>query len=330
MQNDEWLIDSTGPLSIGQVYHSCAVCGDYLYSFGGDIGSDLQNNSESYTGIIQKCEMNNSESTGCVILDAAYNNVRYSRATSINDDIIVLAGGQYNVNEYSSNVDIFDCRNDQMIAAQSLPIALTDFQMDTLFNDSFVCLFGGQTVQNGMFKISAEILCAPVIQDGVARSTFAVSLTEGPKTTQFEDGVASTTSLQPTQTKTDRPTVRPTLGPTTTLSPSINENVESVNGNNMLDEFENESNSNAAVIYGLTFGFVGFAVICIIAVVLYKKKCGNGKDEMYQAQPVGNGRGFDVERNVNDESDNDELGFGRHHGDDAIIESRISDSYESE
>ena len=133
MADDEWFVDPLGPLSIGQVYHSCAICGDHLYTFGGDIGSDALNNSESYTGTIQKCDLNG----GCEILDLAYNNVRYSRATTVNDDIIVLAGGQFSASEYTHNVDIFDCRNDEMIAAPDLPSPLTEFQMVCMYH----CLF---------------------------------------------------------------------------------------------------------------------------------------------------------------------------------------------
>ena len=137
MENDEWFIDPFGPLQIGQVYHSCAICGDHLYTFGGDVGSDALNNSESYTGIIQKCDLNGE----CEILDIAYNNVRYPRATSINDEVIILAGGQFSASEYTHNVDMFDCRNDEMIAAPDLPSPLTEFQMVSILTFFIFHLF---------------------------------------------------------------------------------------------------------------------------------------------------------------------------------------------
>ncbi len=132
MENDEWFINPFGRLAIGQTFHSCAVCGDYFYTFGGDIGNDITNNSEPYSGIIQKCDLFNSGLGTCTTLDLAYNNVRYSRAATVNDEVIILVGGQYNINEYSLNVDIFNCKIDDMIAGPDLPLPLTQFQMGTL------------------------------------------------------------------------------------------------------------------------------------------------------------------------------------------------------
>eukprot|EP01083_Nonionella_stella_P105216 302540_1 len=334
MENDEWFINPFGALEIGQLYHSCAVCGDYLYTFGGDIGSDGLNNSETYTGVIQKCDLEGTDGGACTILDISYNNVRYSRATTINEDVIVLAGGQYSASEYSFFVDIFDCRTEEMIGAPDILQPLTDFQMQTVFNDSFVCLFGGQSVSDDTFEISDEIVCAPVIQDGVSR--YRSLQPETTTTTLAPETTSVPTEPNTPQTTQNRQTVEPTFSPTeveTTIPPTlapeevIENNSSVVNGETLYDEFENESNSNAAVIYGTIAGIVVCA-IGILIVVISRSRRGR-KDNHEEVQP--NDDSFVVNQ-IN--ADSDDLGVGHshkiHHGSHIIVESTVGSTDESD
>ena len=146
-----------------------------------------------------------------------------------------------------------------------------------------MCIFGGQTIENGTFKISAEILCAPVIQDGIARYTFAAPLIAEPVAESNQTHQVTPAPTEVAQDSTVNNTPSPVISSTsttTTHAPSsstgTNDNAEtgdSANDNQLLDEFENEANSNAAVIYGTIFGIV-ICVICVLIVVIYKARKG--------------------------------------------------------
>ena len=176
-----------------------------------------------------------------------------------------------------------------------LSICLCGLVQGSLFNDSFLCIFGGQTIEEEIFKISGEVLCAPVIQDGAARHTFAVPEIEETSTPTtapsvvVDNGVESTVAESTDSIPTLRPTRRPSAGPTGSPSarPTTADNrteghsaedvvvEENVPENEFFDEFEEDTNSNADVIYGVVFGVI-VVVVCIAVFVIYRARRNKG------------------------------------------------------